>query len=71
MKKFIEKIHIHRDKEDNMELYEIGEENGFSDPRALLYVGYEMIFEVEFSEDNKHKVLKIDNIDVSDKNIYI
>ena len=71
MKKFKEEISFTRDKEDNWEIENKAKELGFSNPEDLAYLGYEVMMEVEVSEDLNYKVLTINRIDVSDKNIYI
>ncbi|NFC67286.1 hypothetical protein EXN48_14555 [Clostridium botulinum] len=69
MKSFIEKIYFGRDKEENWDIEEKAERRGFKNSEKLVYLGYEV--EMEVREDLKHKVLKIDGVDVSDKDIYI
>ncbi|APC83424.1 hypothetical protein [Clostridium botulinum] len=71
MKSFIEKIYFGRDKEENWDIEEKAEHRGFKNSEKLVYLGYEVEMEVEVREDLKHKVLKIDGVDVSDKDIYI
>ena len=71
MKKFIETIYFNRDKEDNWDIERKAKKLKFENPEAVVYLGYEVEFEVEISEDLRHKVLKIEGVDVSDKDIYI
>ncbi|NFM26160.1 hypothetical protein FDB84_17355 [Clostridium sporogenes] len=71
MKSFIEKIYFGRDKEENWGIEEKAEYRGFKNSEKLVYLGYEVGMEVEVREDLKHKVLKIEGVDVSDKDIYI
>jgi hypothetical protein len=71
MMSFIENIYVHRDKEDNWELESKAEDLGFKNTDKLVYTGYEVCFKTEFFEDGTNKVLSIDGIDVSDKNISI
>lgn len=71
MKKFIETIYFNRDKEENWGIERKAKKLKFENPEAVVYLGYEVGFEVEVSEDLKHKVLKIEGVDVSDKDIYI
>jgi hypothetical protein len=71
MTSFIENIYVHRDKEDNWELESKAEDLGFKNTDKLVYTGYEVCFKTEFFEDGTNKVLSIDGIDVSDKNISI
>lgn len=71
MKKFKTMVYFHRSKEDNWEICDEAKELGFKNPHDLVYLGYELEMEVEVSEDLKHKVLKIDGQDVTDKEIYL
>ncbi|EQB4340942.1 hypothetical protein ACYJ2U_001661 [Clostridium botulinum] len=71
MKSFIEKIYFGRDKEENWDIEEKAEHKGFKNSKKLVYLGYEVEMEVEVREDLKHKILKIEDVDVSDKDIYI
>ena len=69
MKSFKTKKWLHSDKEDNWDLERKAEEKGFSNSRQLVYLGYEISFDVEIFEDCSNKVLKINGIDVSGLNI--
>jgi hypothetical protein len=71
MKSFIENIYINRDKESNWDLEDKAKELGFKNIDNLIYTGMEVCFETEFFEDGTNKVLSIDGIDVSEKNISI
>ena len=71
MKTFKETIYFHREKESNWEIEEKAHELGFSKSDDIVYLGYEVGMTVLVSEDLKHKVLTIEGIDVSDKEIYI
>lgn len=71
MKTFIETIYFHREKEDNWEFCDIAEEKGFKNPDDMVWVGSEVEMKVEISESNKHKVLEINGIDISDKEVFI
>lgn len=71
MKSFKTEIYFHREKEENWNICSEAEVMGFKNSDDLVYLGYEVGFEVEVSEELSHKVLKINDIDVSDKEIYI
>lgn len=71
MKKFINTIYFNRGKEENWDIEEQARNEGFKNSEDTVYLGYEVRMEVEIREDLKHKVLKINGIDVSDKNITI
>lgn len=71
MKSFKEIIYFNREKEENWGIERKAKKLGFENPEAVVYLGYEVGFEVEVREDLKHKVLKIEGVDVSDKEIYI
>ena len=70
---FIEKIYIHRQKEDNWDIVNKAIELGFNKTIAndLVYLGYEVEFEVEIFNDGKNRVLSIDGEDVSDLDMSI
>ena len=65
------KKYLHSDKEDNWSIESKAEKKKFNNTDNLLYLGYEVCFEVEIDEECNNKVLKINGIDVSDKNISI
>ena len=71
MKSFEKVIYFHREKEENWEIERLAKEKGFKDREGILYLGYEIDMNVEIREDLKHKVLSIQGIDVSDKDIFI
>jgi hypothetical protein len=71
MKSFIEDIYFNREKEENWDLMKKAKRKGFSSEVCdmLNYTGYELSMRVEFFEDGTSKVLKIDGINVEDKDI--
>lgn len=71
MKKFIDTIYFHRSKEDNWEIKKKAKEHNFPEINPMLYIGYEVGMEVEISEDGNCRVLGINGVDVSDKEIYV
>lgn len=71
MKTFKETIYFHREKEENWDIEEKAHEKGFSNSKDIVYLGYEVEMEALVSEDLKHKILSINGIDVSDKEIYM
>lgn len=71
MKSFKKKIYVNGSKEDNWSLVEKADKLGFKNTDNFKYLGYEVNFEVELFEDGSNKVLKINGINVSDKNINI
>lgn len=71
MKSFKETVYFGREKEENWDIQRKAEKLGFENSRNLVYLGCDVGFEIEVKEDFKHKVLKIEGIDVSDKEIYI
>lgn len=71
MKKFEERIYFHRDDETNWEIEDKAQELGFKDPKIVRNLGYEVAMKVEVSENGNHKVLEIEGVNVSDKEIYI
>lgn len=71
MKTFKETIYFNREKEDNWEIVDQAMELGFKNARNLPHLGYELKMEVLVSEDGKNKVLTINGVDVSDKEIYV
>lgn len=68
---FEETIYFNREKEDNWGIEAKATELGFKNPEKLVYLGYEIEVRVRIDSDGKNKVLCINNIDVSDKDIYI
>ncbi|MEW9093980.1 MAG: hypothetical protein AB2417_02760 [Clostridiaceae bacterium] len=71
MKGWREEIYFNRSKEDNWEIEENAKRLGWKDSKELLYLGCEVRMEVGIREDGANKILKINGIDVSDKNITI
>lgn len=71
MKSFVEIIDFHRDKEDNWDIEERAEQLGFENSEDLVYLGYDVDMKVQINEDGSNRVLMINDIDVSDKNIVI
>lgn len=69
-KKFEEKIYCHREKEDNWDIIRKAEDLGFKKPDDLRWLGSEIELDVEVGEETT-KVLKLNGVDVSDKDIYI
>lgn len=73
MKSFVTNAYLHSSKEDMREIQDEAKENKVvTDEEALqklLYIGYEVEFEIEVFEDGTNKILKIDGIDVSDKGL--
>lgn len=69
---FEEIIYFHRDKEDNWDIISQAEELDFDCPRDLAYLGNELGIKVRIDKDcKKIKIIKIEGVDVSDKDIYI
>ena len=71
VKSFEEIIYFNRSKEENWDIEEKAEKLGFKNLEDLVYLGYEIKMKVLVRENNKHKILEIDGIDVSDKNIFV
>lgn len=71
MKSFEETIYFHREKEENWDIIEKAEELGFENANDLDYLAYEVGMEVLICEDGNNKVLTINGVDVSDKEIYV
>jgi len=65
------KKYLHSDKEDNWDIENKAKKKKFTNTDTLLYLGYEVCFDVEIDEECNNRVLKINGIDVSDKNISI
>lgn len=70
-KPFKVKKYLHGSYEDNWNVISKAEKKGCRDSHDLKYLGSEVCFEVEIDEDSNNRVLKINGIDVSDKNISI
>lgn len=73
MEKIVDTIYLHREKEDNWELEEQAETLGWNNSSEILYIGSEVEMKIEITNEKelKTKVLEINGIDVSDKEIYI
>lgn len=71
MKKFITQVGFSREKEDNWGICDKAEKLGFENSDDLVYLGYSIDMEVEVREDLGNRILKINDVDVSDKEIYI
>jgi len=71
MKSFKKKIYFHREKEENWDIEKKGKKLRFEKSEDLVYLGYEIGMKVEIFEDITTKVLEINGIDVSDKDIFI
>ena len=71
MKSFIQKVYFNRSKEENWDIESRAEKEEFKNSSDMVYLGYEVEMDVEVRDDLQHKVLKINGIDVSDKNITI
>ena len=73
MAKIVHKMYLHRTKDDNYELEKQAAMLGWANSKDILYVGSEISMDIELTNecDIKTKVLMINGIDVSDKNIYI
>ena len=68
--KLVEDIYFNRDKEENWEIERKAEEHGLRNSEDMVYLGSNIGMKVEITE--KHiKVLELQGIDVSDKNIFI
>ena len=70
-KSFEEKIYFHREREDNWEIQDKAEEMGFKNVRDLRYLGEELSIRVKINENMEHKILEVNGVDVSDKEIYL
>lgn len=74
-RRIIEDIYFHREKEDNWDLEEKANNMGFRNPESMLYVGYEVDIKVEITENAKGdivtKIIELEGVDVSDKDIFI
>ena len=64
-------IYFHREKEENWEIIDKCEAKGFKNTDGLRYLGNEIKMLINIDEDCNVKVISINNIDVSDKNIEI
>ena len=72
MKSFKETIYFNREKEENFGIVEEAVQLGFTnDTRDFLYIGYEVEMEINVCENGEVKVLSINGVDVSDKEICV
>jgi hypothetical protein len=71
--KITKTIYFNRDKEENWDIEKKAKKLGWKNSEDALYVGYEVSMKIEITNEDgfKTKVLKIGNVDVSDKEIYI
>lgn len=70
MKSIKEDIYFHREKEDNWDLEEKLEENKFNTDN-IRWLGSEVHIKVELMKDGTNRVLELEGVDISDKNISI
>ena len=63
-------IYFHREKSENREIKDMANRFGFATER-IPYIGNETEIEIKIFKDGTNKVLSINGIDVSDKNISI
>lgn len=70
MKSIKEDIYFYREKEDNWELEKKLEENKFNTDN-IRWLGSEVHMKVELMEDGTNRVLELEGVDISDKNISI
>ena len=79
MDSFKETIYFYREKEDNWDIVDRVKELGFfqnipiynKSVDDLKYLGSEVEMEIEINERCQVKVLSINGIDISDKDVYI
>ena len=72
MKTFKETIYFNREKEENWGIVEEAVQLGFTNnTRDFLYIGYEVGMEINVCENGEVKVLSINGVDVSDKEICV
>lgn len=64
-------LYPHREKEENWDIRKKFEKIGVNNEYGFKYLATEIKLNVEIFEDETCKVLKINNIDVSDKEIWI
>lgn len=70
MKSIKEDIYFHREKEDNWDLEEKLKQNKFNTAN-IRWLGSEVCVKVELMEDGTNRVLELEGVDISDKNISI
>lgn len=71
VKSFEEDIYFHRDKEDNWDIRDKAEKKSFKNASDLRWLGLELELRIEVREDSKHKILSVNGVDVSDKEICV
>ena len=71
LKSYKTKLYAHREKEDNWNIRRKFEKLGVKAESDFRYIALEIELYVEIFEDETCKLLKINNIDVKDKNIWI
>lgn len=67
----IQFIFLNRDKEENWEIENEAQKLNYKNTDKLKYLGYEIGLKIEINELSENKILEINGIDVSDKNITI
>ena len=73
MAKIVDTIYFHREKESNWELEKKARLLGWANSSDMTYIGSEvkMRVEIENTTNVTVKVLEINGVDVSDKEIYL
>ena len=71
MKSFKINVYTNNSKEENWDIVDKADKLGFQNVENFRYIGYEICFETKLFEDGTNKVLKINGVDVSDKDISI
>jgi hypothetical protein len=67
----IEKLYFHRGKDENWDIIDKAEELEYECANNLSYLGYEIGMKVEISPNGKVKILQLEGVDISDKEIYM
>lgn len=70
MRSIQENISFNREKEDNLDLESKLKKENFN-TEQILYLGYDINMKVELMEDGTNRVLELEGVDISDKNISI
>lgn len=70
VKSIKENIYFHREKEDNYNLEEKLEKKKFN-TENILHLGSEIGMKIELFEDGTNRVLALNGVDLSDKNISV
>lgn len=65
----IKEISLNRQKQDNWGIVDEATELGYKNSNDLTYLGYDIRFKVEIDEESNVKLLEINGVDVSNKNI--